>query len=176
LGAIRSGGSSFFHPKGKDMNKPKKTEVENPLKNFLQTLEDGFATDLNLEAKEGVEFDYGRFGRFVCRRAVHRNAGYAKAMKEKLLPYIEARGNAVEGEDDPVANRKMAEVYADTIIIGIKTSEGESIPYNDEAKKGLVEVFLKCPDMFMKLQADVSDAANYRRKRVEAEAKNSAKS
>lgn len=142
------------------------------LSGFLQNLKDGFETDKNLETSEGVEFDYGRYGRFVCKRAVNRNADYSKALREKIVPYIEARGDVTDGQDDDVANRKMAEVYVDTIIVGIKTAEGISIPYTEDAKKGLVELFVCAPDVFIRLQSDVSTAANFRKKKVESDTKN----
>lgn len=152
--------------------KTKQEVATDLLSGFLQNLKDGFETDKNLETAEGVEFDYGRYGRFVCKRAVNRNSAYSKALREKIVPYIEGRGEVPEGADDDIANRKMAEVYVDTIIVGIKTADGTAIPYTDEAKKGLVELFVVAPDVFIRLQADVSNAANFRKKKVEADTKN----
>lgn len=155
-----------------NLKRTKKEVAEDVLSTFLQNLADGFETDKKLETEEGVEFDYGRYGRFICRRAVNRNAAYSKALREKIVPYIEARGDLPEGGDDDVANRKMAEVYVETIIFGLKTPDGLDIPYDERAKAGLIEVFVKAPDLFARLQSDVSSAANFRKKRAEKELKN----
>lgn len=152
------------------MAKTKQEVATDLLSNFIQNIRDGFETDKNLEIKDGVEFDYGRYGRFLCKRAVNRNSAYSKAMRDKIVPYIESRGDAEESDD--TGNRKMAEVYVDTIIIGIKTPDGQEIPYNDAAKKALVALFVDAPDMFIRLQSDVSNAANFRKKRVEENSKN----
>ncbi|PSL23477.1 hypothetical protein [Dyadobacter jiangsuensis] len=158
------------------MSKPKTPAspkvAKDLLSSFLETLHQGFETDTNLETSAGVAFDYGRYGTFILRRAVHRNHAYVKAMKEKVLPYLEARGEVAEGEEDQRANQLMAEIYTDTVIVGLKTADGVSIPYNDDAKEGLVRLFLAAPDLFTKIQSDASDAANFRKKRTEAEAKN----
>ncbi|WP_138476162.1 hypothetical protein [Dyadobacter bucti] len=146
------------------------------LATFLTTLHEGFETDTNLETKAGVAFDYGRYGTFVLRRAIHRNHDYAKAMKDKILPYLETRGDQVDGQEDTKANKLMAEVYVETVIVGLKTTDGVTIPYDATAKKGLVNLFVAAPDLFTKIQSDASDAANYRKKKIEAEAKNSQKS
>ncbi|MCF0055512.1 hypothetical protein [Dyadobacter sp. CY356] len=146
------------------------------LQSFLTTLHEGFETDTNLETSAGVAFDYGRYGTFVLKRAVHRNQAYAKAMKDKVLPYVQSRGEVDESEDDKHASKLMAEVYVETVIVGIKTTDGQTIPYDAEAKKGLVKLFVAAPDLFTKIQSDASDAVNFRKKKTEAEAKNSVKS
>jgi hypothetical protein len=155
-------------------NKPKASPkvATDLLSSFLNTLHEGFETDTKLETSAGVAFDYGRYGTFVLRRAIHRNQAYAKAMKEKVLPYIQARGDVDDGEEDLHANKLMAEVYTESVIVGLKSVDGQIIPYNDDAKKGLVKLFLAAPDLFTKIQSDASDASNFRKKRTEAEAKN----
>ena len=155
-------------------NKPKASPAvaKDLLSGFLETLHQGFETDTNLEASAGVAFDYGRYGTFILRRAVHRNHPYAKAMKEKVLPYLETRGELADGEDDTGANKLMAEIYAETVIVGLKTADGQKIAYDDAAKKGLVKLFVAAPDLFTKIQNDASEAANFRKKKTEAEAKN----
>ena len=89
-----------------------------------------------------------------------------------MLPFVEKQGDKDEAE----ATRMMAEIYAETVIVGLKSADGIVIPYDAKAKKGITGLFVSAPDLFTKIQADASDAANYRKKRTEAEAKNSVKS
>lgn len=154
-------------------SKSKKEVAEDVLlASFVKNIRDGFETDKDLETQDGVKFDYGKYGSFICKRAVSRNTEYSKALREKIVPYLESRGELKDGEDDQIAARKLAEVYVDTIIMGIVTAEGQPIPYDDMTKKALVEIFVSCPDLFARLQSDVSSAANFKKKRLEDELKN----
>ena len=140
------------------------------LNTFLTGLKSGFQTDINLETKDGVELDYGKYGKFIMRRAVARNHAFTKAIRDELTPYIDRRGS-VEGEDQK-AVEIMARIYANTIITGIKTSDGVSIPYDAAAKKQLAQILCDAPDLFERIQRDSQDAENFRQKKIEAEAKN----
>jgi len=155
-------------------NKPKASPAvaKDLLSGFLETLQQGFETDTNLETSAGVEFDYGRYGTFILRRAIHRNAAYSKAFKEKILPHIQSRVGSEDDNDDEVVEQKMSAIYAETVIIGLKTADGQTIPYDAEAKKAIAKLFISAPDLFAKIKADASDAANFRKKKTEAEAKN----
>lgn len=98
-------------------------------------------------AKEnsGVWMTYGRF-QYQIARAHRDNTAFSKLMEVKMRPYQWAidRGNMAALKD--VAKDVMQEVYAETILKGIRRSAtGEVLEYTPADG---VELFKKLPDLW----------------------------
>src|SRR5690606_29465694 len=105
----------------------KKTVIkadDNFAKNFLQALVDNFASDADKETGKGIEYNFLPYGILMIHRAGPMNKAYQKMMLKK---HEEMRGQ----QDDDLATQAIAEVYAKTIIVGIKTPDGKEMPYGE---------------------------------------------
>lgn len=142
------------------------------LASFIGALRDKFETDLDLETTTGVEIDLDGRGKIRLKRAVARNHEFSKMVREKLTPYMEKRGELAEGEEDPKGNRIMADVYAQTLVTGLVSPDGVEIPYDDAAKEAVATLLASTPDLFTRIQNASQDAENYRKSKLESEAKN----
>jgi hypothetical protein len=139
-----------------------------------------FHTDADAE-KAGIVLDYGDT-RFTVARAGGANADFKRLFTTKLKPY--RRQIDAGTMDDDVANRLMAETYAETVIIGwegrtvvdgeelwgpeIETPAGE-LKFTAEA---CVTLLLDLPELFTDLQAMANQAANFRDTEMEEDVKN----
>lgn len=140
-------------------------------KNFFAALVDNLAADPNKETGQGIDYNFLPFGILVIHRAGPMNKAYQSLVREK---YEQNRSNT----DDAAANKIMAEVYAKTIVVGLKTPDGLPVPYGRAEQDQLAQVLAR-PDMydtFAGLQLAANEAANFRRERIKADAKNSVKS
>lgn len=147
---------------------------------------DLFETDADLEAGKGVDIPYKGFF-ITINRAGGSNRKYLKALNEKMEA---VRANVAEGTlEDGEATRILAEVYAETVITGWGSYEKKSGKQtktqiiNDRDGKAMtftvancVKLLTELPDLFSDIQGKATNFANFRRKQVEADAKNSAKS
>jgi len=72
----------------------------------------------------------------------------------------------------------MAEVYAKTIVVGIKTSDGVAVKYGKEEQKMLADILAQKDmyDTFSALQLAANAAENFRKEKMKVSAKNSVKS
>lgn len=114
------------------------------VKDFLSEVVDDFAKDKSLE-NEGVWMLYKRF-EYRIARAHRNNTQFQKVMEEKMRPYQWAldRGNLNALKD--VANAAMQEVYAESVLLGIRRVETkEELPYTPEDG---VALFQKLPDLW----------------------------
>ena len=140
-----------------------------------------FKTNVDAE-QEGVILDYGDV-RFRIARAGGANADFKRIFTHKLKPY--RRQISAETMDDGVANRLMAESYAEAVIIGwegksvdedgnetwgptIETPDGE-LKFTAE---NCVKVLLDLPELFTDIQTMAGQAANFREEELEEDVKN----
>lgn len=142
-----------------------------------------FKTDKAAETTAGVILDYPELGcRVRIARAGGANREYGKQINSRLEPYRDRKGR-IKNLDDDKAREIMAEIYADTIVLGwevldgdkyvsgIKDPEtGETKPYE---RSMVIKVFLAVPDFFHDVQEQADDIALFRAENLEAKGKNS---
>ncbi len=116
-----------------------------------------FQTDPKLE-KDGIELAYGP-AVFVIARAGGANEKFKRCMERKLRPYrSQINMNTM---DDDVANRLLAEAYAESVILGwegVTDREGITIEFTQEA---CVQLMVELPDLFSDLQTESQRVSNY---------------
>ena len=130
---------------------------------------DLFKTDAAVE-KDGIELDYGKGGVIRICRAGGANSRFGKLLGDRLKPYRRQLDNGTM--DDDVANRIMAEVYADSIIIGwrsIADPDGNDLEFTRE---NCVRLLIDLPELFRDIQEQAAKVANFRKLDLEADAKN----
>lgn len=135
---------------------------------------DTFSTDKDLEAGKGVTLDYGAAGSITIHRAGGANRKFLTTMDAKLKPY--RRQIQAKTMDDSVADRLMAEIYADSIIVGwkgVKDASGKALSYT---RDNVIKVLTDLPELFNDIKEQSSIVANFRKEQIETEAKNSVKS
>lgn len=136
-------------------------------KAFMAQLLAGFETDVNKETKVGKEIDLGSAGKFTLLRAHNRNALYAQAMQKHVVPFLESiqgledADEQTKEQNNKTAQRLMAKVFVDAIIIKVVSADGDEIPLDDESKPMLVDVLVKAPDLFQRIQNEAQDSNNY---------------
>lgn len=130
---------------------------------------DLYETDPELESGKGVEIPYKGFS-VTIHRAGGANRRYQKVLNEKMEL---VRNNATDGTlSDEDALRISAEVYAETIIIGwknVKDRDGKPLKFS---KENVVKVLTDLPDFFQDIQFKANSLAQFKKKRIEADAKN----
>lgn len=144
------------------------------LSQFVNGMRGKFETDPVLETEKGVDIEVEGYGTFTILRANSRNKNFIEAYRAKVAPYEDSpAAKALEKakKDDPIKAQLNREVFAETLIIGLKTADGQSIPYDDQAKAAVAELLKNAPDLYAQLQSDAVNADNFR-KQVEAEEKN----
>lgn len=137
-------------------------------------LYEAYSTDNNLENGEGVVLDYGAAGSITIHRAGGANRKYAKVLLAKMAPYT--RQAKLGTLDEEVANRVLAETYAEAVIVGwkgVKGRDGKALTFN---KANVVTLLTDLPEFFRDIQEQANMVSNFRAERVETEAKNSSKS
>jgi hypothetical protein len=141
-----------------------------------------FATDEAVE-KQGISIDYGD-ERFLIARAGGSNSAFKKCFAAKIKPY---RRQIDQGNiDDSVANRLMAEAYAETVILlweskavdeaGVETwvdtisgADGKPMKFS---KASCTALLLDLPELFADLQVMAGQASNFRQDELEEDVKN----
>ena len=145
-----------------------------------------FEMDADLE-REGITVNYGSV-KVLLARAGGRNAGFKRLFNAKVKSFRHQIKQ--ETLDDEVAERLMAEAYAEKVILGwwsrkedengdpILNSKGEEkwddVIENAEGKRvkfsvdACVQILLDLPELFINIQEMSTSAANYR-KELEAE-------
>ena len=127
-----------------------------------------FKTDENLETK-GVNLNYGDFSIRVAR-AGGANKKYAKVFEAKIRPF--RRAIQTDTMDPEVDRRIMAEVYAETVIIGwkgMKGQDGKELAFN---KANVVKVLTDLPDLFADIIGQANQVSVFRADEAEVDAKN----
>jgi len=141
-----------------------------------------FATDDTAE-KQGITVDYGDT-RFLIARAGGANSAFKKCFGTKIKPY---RRQIDQGTiDDSVANRLMAEAYAEAVVLGwqsktvddqgnekwLDTIEGPDGKPMKFTAENCTKVLIDLPELFADLQVMAGQASNFRTEEVEEDAKN----
>ena len=130
-----------------------------------------FGTDKNLENGAGVILDYGELGRVKIHRAGGANKRFNTFLAAKTKPYR----RQIEADLMPAdkATQIMAEVYAETVIIGwenVKDENGKDLPFT---KENVVKLLTEIPDFFYEIKTAANDAATFRREELREDIKNS---
>lgn len=136
----------------------------------MQSIYDLFATDPKAEAGEGLVLDYGAFGRITIRRAGGANRAFARTLEARLRPY--RRQMQAGTLDEAVAERLLAEVYAETVLLGwegIRGRDGQEIAFSASAAAKLLT---DLPELFRDIQEQAQKAANFRAAELAETAKN----
>lgn len=129
-----------------------------------------FATDKKAETEQGITLDYGSF-KIRIVRAGGANRKYAETLNRKLKPYRrQLENDTIDGE---VALKAMAEVYADTVIIGWEGITGPDGQPLDYCRNNVIKLLTDLPDLFRDIQEQANKAALFRAQEREEEAKNS---
>jgi hypothetical protein len=135
-----------------------------------------FDTDEHAE-KEGVFVDYGNV-RMLLARAGGSNPRFAKVLRAKMKPY--RRQIDAETLPDSVADRIMAETYAEAVILRIDSMgpdgqwierqiaqrDGTLKPHTPEST---VALLLDLPELLRDLQSVAGGVSMYRRQLDEAD-------
>lgn len=151
---------------------PRSNPQADLLAGILQAARDKYETDPVLETDKGIDVEVDNVGTFTVLRAHGRNQKFIKAYREKVLPYTEsAEAKAIKG-DDPKLEALNREVFAETVIVGLKDAAGNVVYYNDTARAAVVELLLITPDLYNLLQTESVTAANFLKRQQQAEEKN----
>lgn len=129
-----------------------------------------FGTDKKAETEQGISLDYGSF-KIRIVRAGGANRKYVETLNRRLKPYRRQMEN--DTLDSDVALRTMAEVYADTVIIGwegVTDAEGRDLDY---CRNNVIKLLTDLPELFRDLQEQAGKAALFRASEREEEQKNS---
>ncbi len=117
-----------------------------------------FATDSALE-KNGIALDYGEAGTIVIARAGGSNTKFQTRFQALMRPYRMQMQNGTM--DDDVANRLMAEAFAETVVLGwsgVKGSDGEELEFTqDNVKKLLTDL----PELFADIRTQATSFTNF---------------
>ena len=137
----------------------------------MKSFYNAFTTDKNLESGAGVDLDYGDCGVITIHRAGGSNKKFGTVFAAKLRPY--ERQMNMGTLDDGVAERLLAEAYAEAVIVGwrgVKGESGKNLSFN---KDNVVKLLLDLPELFRDIQEQAQKTSNFRKAEVEDEAKNS---
>lgn len=129
-----------------------------------------FKTDEKME-REGVWLDLGSAGKFKLARAGGANREYEKKLSAASKPHR----RAIEtGTIDPkVSISLLADVFADTVVLGwegVTGEDGKPLSFTVENCRKLLN---DLPELFVELQQASAKAANFRREALEIAAGNS---
>ncbi len=143
-----------------------------------------FEMDADLE-REGITVNYGTV-KFLIARAGGRNKDFKETFQAKAKRHRTQLDN--ETMSDDMADRIMAESYAEAIILGwwtrkedehgepvlkageeqwddvIENSTGKRVKFSVE---NCVKLLLELPDLFTSLQSYATKSANYRKEEEE---------
>lgn len=129
-----------------------------------------YTTDPELEAKKGIDLDYGDCGVITIHRAGGANKKFATVLNSKMAPYRRQLQNGTI--DEAVASKVLAEVYAEAVIVGwkgVKGKDGKNLAFNS---KNVLELLTDLPELFKDIQEQANSIANFRQEQIEAEQKN----
>ncbi len=110
------------------------------------------------EEVSGIWIDYGPF-KFLIARAGGANRAFASTIERKMRPHRAAVASGAM--DEKVAERLLAEAYADSILLkweGVTDRQGGNLPFN---KKNAVALLLDVPELFKALRAEAELLANF---------------
>ena len=134
-----------------------------PLQQILAAARKNWETDADLETK-GIDIEVDKVGTFTVIRTTVRNKAWIKEVKKRYAPHGEIT-------DEELRKSIDIGIFADTVIVGLKTLDGKTVPYDSKAKQAVKEMLTNIPDLYDLLQFKAADATNFL-KSYEAEAKN----
>lgn len=144
------------------------------------SLYDQFAMDTDSEV-QGVLLDYGDSGRILIARAGGSNKRYQK--KIELFAKKYKRQLDLDIMDDKVAEAKLIEIYAQTIVLGWESGPEEKpkkgvIPGPDGKEmqfsyENCICLLTDLPELFAEIRAQSTTLALFREAVKEADAGNS---
>lgn len=125
----------------------------------MTSIYDAFGANKSFE-KDGITVDYGPAGKFILARAGGSNKKFAKVLEARYRPY---RRQAEAGTlDNEVAERLMAEAYAEAVVLGwegVTDRNGDPIPFSRDT---CISLLLELPDLFSEIREQAGQFANYR--------------
>ncbi|MFZ4857906.1 MAG: hypothetical protein ACOYL3_16070 [Desulfuromonadaceae bacterium] len=128
-----------------------------------------FKTSDRREKEEGVVLDYGT-AKIRIARAGGSNRRYSDLLTKKLRPFKRQLEN--ETMDPDAGTRVMAEVYADTVILGwegVQNAEGKNLDFN---RDNVIKIMTDLPDLFRDIQEQALKMANFREAELDDDRKN----
>ncbi|CAH1661684.1 conserved hypothetical protein [Hyphomicrobiales bacterium] len=133
---------------------------------------DGFEAyemDENCESGQGVTIEYDDGRRFTIHRAGGSNKKFGRVLTARMKPF--QRRIEMGTLPDAVGDRVLAEVYAETIIIGWEgiAKGGQDLPFT---KENVVDFLLAKPEVFAAIRQDATNLAHFRKEATELDAKN----
>ena len=129
-----------------------------------------FKTNAAAEADQGIALDYGSFSIRIVR-AGGSNKRYGQELTRRLKPYRRQIDN--ETLDNAVAEKVMAGLYADTVVIGwdgVTDETDASLPFT---RDNCIKLFTDLPELFRDVQEQAGKVGNFRLEEQEDDAKNS---
>lgn len=140
-----------------------------PMETIMTSPYDTFDTNEDLETGSGVTLDYLGFS-ITIHRAGGKNKKFERIILEKFKPYRRKHEQGIL--EDEIANRIMAEAFAEAVIIGwkdVKGKDGKNISFT---VKNCVKLMLDLPELFKDIQLQAQDFSTFRKEVEEIEEKN----
>jgi hypothetical protein len=164
---------SCTNPKRANMTKKdtKNADETDFAQEFFKEIVQNLRVDDEKVEGKGVPYQFRPFGILMIRHAGKRNKAYIKMLAEKMTPYINAVGQ-IQNLAEDAARRMTAEIFAETIIVGLSKPDGTPVAYGKKEKAMFVDAFLQLPEEFEKLQEAAANLANFRIDKLKAIAKN----
>lgn len=159
----------------------KKTTTQEPKSLLASILADAikkYELDQASAYQKGVAYDGIDGLRVHIKHTGTGNREYFATLRGRAdeLQRAEDKHGKESNDYKAASERILAEVLVETVITGITTADGEKLPFDKSSKAEFVEMLCTLPEKMEEIVAFSGQVANYRKSRIEAEAKNSAKS
>ncbi|MCQ8781722.1 hypothetical protein [Mangrovibrevibacter kandeliae] len=114
-----------------------------------------FSTDQDAESGRGISLRYGEGINITIHRAGGANRKFLRRYEAKTKPYTRQIQNGTM--DEEVSRQLMAELYAETVIVGwegVTDREGNPLQFNVE---NATKLLLDLPELFRDIQGAAQD-------------------
>lgn len=128
-----------------------------------------FKTDDKKEQEVGVVLDYGEFQIHIVR-AGGSNKKFAQTLQRKMKPY--RRQVETDTMADGIAEKLLAEAYAETVILGWKNVKDREGKIMECTRENVVKLLLDLPELFKDIQTQANNVSLFRSEEKEADVKN----